>query len=134
MVIAECNPSKIHLRHPETGVGARRFLITVNHFTSEEMQIYDASSGDGEYLSADRYDTAFDALKNEKHDNAEYFAKDILSGKYGFMCQYKKETNFDTIWSSVFNLTSGEIYRAEGNPKRVKYIKDDRFLNCLKTY
>ena len=39
-----------------------------------------------------------------------------------------KELNFDTIWSSVFDITNNEIYRAEGNPLRAKYIEDKRLF------
>ena len=33
------------------------------------------------------------------------------------MCQYEKGLNFETIWSSVFDLDSLDIYRAEGDPR-----------------
>jgi predicted choloylglycine hydrolase len=59
-------------------------------------------------------------------DGIEY-AKDILSGKYGFICQYDKQLNFDTIWSSVFDISNKRLYRAEGNPSRVTYREDTRF-------
>ena len=56
-------------------------------------------------------------------------SRNILSGKYGFMCQYNKRMNFDTIWSSVFDITNNKIFRAEGNPLKTKYIEDKR-LAC----
>ena len=43
------------------------------------------------------------------------------------MCQYDKELNFDTIWSSVFDIKNNKVYRAEGNPLKTKYIEDERF-------
>ena len=42
------------------------------------------------------------------------------------MCQYDKSLNFETVWSSIFDLDSLVIYRAEGNPRRCKFINDKR--------
>jgi len=79
-------------------------FVAVNHFTSEEMWKHDASDRN-EYFSDVRYQTAFNALKIiESHDNFEY-SKAILSGKYGFVCQYDRNLNFDTIWSLVFDIS-----------------------------
>ncbi len=51
----------------------------------------------------------------------------LLSGKYGFMCQYDRKTNADTIWSVVYDLKSNHIWRVEGNPSRKKFKEDTRF-------
>lgn len=131
MVVAECTPGKIFLRHPENR-GERRFVVTVNHFVSEDMLIYDAASGNGEYFSGERYLTACNALNNLKIEDGLNFSKKLLSGKYGFICSYDKKMNFDTIWSSVFNLTTGEIYRAEGNPGRTKFVPDERYKRHIR--
>ena len=53
-------------------------------------------------------------------------AQAILSGKHGFMCQYDPSLNFETIWSSVFDINGKRIFRAEGDPSRVKYKEDAR--------
>jgi len=131
MVVVECNPLKINIRYPEENKNRDRFIITVNHFSSKKMRNHDASNGNV-YLSQDRYKTAYDALNNIDYNNGVERAKEILSGKLGFMCQYDKKINFDTIWSSVFDLTNSKIYRAEGNPMRTKYIEDNRFSKCIK--
>ena len=47
-------------------------------------------------------------------------------GNKGFMCQYDKSLNFETVWSSIFDLDSLTIYRSEGNPRKCKFIKDER--------
>jgi predicted choloylglycine hydrolase len=65
------------------------------------------------FSSDTRYKTAYNALKNIGHIDGIEYAEDILSGKYGFMCQYDKQLNFDTIWSSVFDISNNRIYRAE---------------------
>jgi hypothetical protein len=32
----------------------------------------------------------------------------------------------------VFDISNGKIFRAEGNPQKVKYIEDKRFLKYIK--
>ncbi|GMQ62098.1 hypothetical protein [Vallitalea maricola] len=51
---------------------------------------------------------------------------DIASGKHGFLCQYKKELRFDTLWSVSYSINNLSIKRAEGNPKRAKFKEDKR--------
>ena len=52
---------------------------------------------------------------------------DLLCGKYGFVCQYDRKTNADTVWSVVYDLKNNKVYRVEGNPCRKKFKKDIRF-------
>ncbi|HEY8389837.1 MAG TPA: hypothetical protein VIL26_02620 [Clostridia bacterium] len=66
------------------------------------------------------------ALKEHKNEYSIEFAKDLLAGKYGFMCQYDRKNNADTVWSVVYDLKEGNVYRAEGNPSRKKFILDNR--------
>jgi predicted choloylglycine hydrolase len=127
MVVAECNPLRIHLRYPEMNKNGEKFIVTVNHFTSEEMKQHDASNRNV-YFSQQRYQTVFNALYNMNDNDSMNFARNILSGEYGFICQYKKDLNFDTIWSSIFDITGNKIIRAEGNPLRSKYINDNRLF------
>jgi predicted choloylglycine hydrolase len=125
MVVVECHPLKMHIRYPEKNKHGEKFIITVNHFTSKEMWKHDASNRNV-YLSSERYLTALTALKNIDDSDGVEYAINILSGKYGLMCQYDKVLNFETIWSSVFDMTNNKIYRAEGNPLRTKFIEDKR--------
>lgn len=53
-------------------------------------------------------------------------AQKLLKGEYGFMCQYDQEPDFETVWSSVFDLKNLTIYRAEGDPRKKKFIVDKR--------
>ncbi len=46
--------------------------------------------------------------------------RQLLKGDYGFMCQYDNEPDFETVWSSIFDLDSLIIYRAEGDPRKKK--------------
>jgi predicted choloylglycine hydrolase len=85
------------------------------------------NAGNWNIFSSDtRYKTAYNALKNIGRIDGIEYAEDILSGKYGFMCQYDKQLNFDTIWSSVFDISNNRIYRAEGNPSKASFEKDAR--------
>ncbi len=122
MGVAECTPEKVFIRTPATD---ENFIVAANHFISDEMKNYNASNWNI-FSSDTRYKTAYNALKKmDSIDGIEY-AEDILGGKYGFMCQYKKQLNFDTIWSSVFDISNNKIYRAEGNPSRAKFKEDVR--------
>lgn len=133
ILAAECCPGEINLREPESNGRGRKFIVIVNHFTSDKMIKHDACSGRGEYGSPERYRTAYDALRNSDTRDGIDLSKDILSGKHGFICQYKKSENFDTLWSSVFNITTGDIFIAEGNPTKSKYTCDKRYLQHIKT-
>ncbi len=125
MMTAECSPVENNIRNPETKENGESFTITVNHFTSEKMQKYEAG-GHNNYYSETRYQTAYKALKSIDFQDAVKHAGKILKGDYGFMCQYEKKLDFDTIWSSVFDLKNKTIFRAEGNPEKTKYIEDKR--------
>lgn len=127
MVVVECNPIKMNVRYPDKNRNGEDFIITVNHFTSKEMKQHDGSN-QNVYQSETRYNTAYNALSNIDYNDGVEHAKKILCGDYGFMCQFDKKINFDTIWSSVFDIKNCKIYRAEGNPRRAKY-KEDKRLN-----
>lgn len=82
--------------------------------------------GDDNYKSSERYDNVISAFKNYNNEDIIEYIKDILKGNKGFMCQYDKSLKFETVWSSIFDLNSLVIYRAEGNPRRCKFISDER--------
>lgn len=127
MVVVECNPLKLNIRIPEQNGYGDNFIITVNHFTSKEMWKHDASDR-MLFSSGVRYQTVLNALTNIKYSESIQHTKDILQGKFGFMCQYEKKLNFETIWSSVFDISGNKIYRAEGDPRKCKYIEDKRLF------
>ena len=114
---AECSPQKIKINRGG-------FAVATNHFVSKEMRQYEEPKN--LYLSKERYKTGYDALVKKHDKDAVGYAKDILSGRLGFMCQYDKEMNFDTVWSSIFDLSNNKIYRAEGNPSRTGFNEDMR--------
>ena len=73
-----------------------------------------------------RYLTIRKALLNEQIKTFDDVA-DLLSGKYGFICQYDRSMNKDTVWSVIYDLKQHKIYRSEGNPKRCSFKEDGRF-------
>ena len=133
MVVAECSPYEINLRKPEINENEDHFIVTVNHFTSEKMSQHDASNKNI-YSSKKRFETAYNSLKKMVNHDPVQYAKEILSGKHGFMCQYRKTIKFETIWSSVFNITENRVYRSEGNPMEIEYIEDTRLKSFVDTY
>lgn len=77
-----------------------------------------------EYLKRNKlYEEKYDSKDNYSFD----LVKDILSGKYGFMCQYDRKTDADTVWSVIYDIGNNVIYRVEGNPKRKEFKRDMRF-------
>ena len=125
MVVAECCPTEVHVRTPETSRRGEPFIVTVNAFTSEQMRPHDGAPADMFYSRA-RFTTADNALRKAAvHQPVKQVAA-LLSGGCGFMCSYPRALNFDTIWSSIFDLSALHVLRAEGNPQRARYREDPR--------
>ena len=55
------------------------------------------------------------------------FVKHLLSGRYGFLCQYGRSSGHDTVWSVAYDLMRHRIFRSEGNPARLGYRAEERF-------
>lgn len=125
MAVVETCPSGTHVRLPETNPGGDRFIVTVNHVTSDKMKKHDAGNGDV-FLSKTRYQTAHNALMSGIKGNAVTYAESVLRGDHGFMCQYDKSLDFETVWASVFDISEGRILRAEGNPAKKRFVEDTR--------
>jgi len=79
-----------------------------------------------DWKAEERYLVAYNTLKEYKNAYSFNLVRDILSGKYGFMCQYDRKTDADTVWSVIYDITNNDIYRVEGNPKRKEFKKDTR--------
>ena len=79
-----------------------------------------------DYNTDERYDNVINAFDHYSGEDIIEYIKEILKGNKGFMCQYDRSLNFETVWSSIFNLESLMIYRSEGNPRRCKFINDER--------
>jgi len=126
MIVAELSPDTKKIRECEIDPYGNKFIIAANHFTAEQMRQHDNSDGNI-FRSQERYKTVFDAFRHEIKNPVE-FAMNVLRGRYGFICQYVKEDNFKTAWSSVFNASDLSVYCAAGSPHKRKFTKD----TCLK--
>ncbi len=124
MVVAECTPLLKQLRQPiKTPYG--KIICTVNNFTSENLKQYDYSDGNV-YNSVGRYNVVINSLPKLLQGDLITNTKKLLKGEFGFMCQYEKELDFETIWSSIFDLNTLCVYRAEGSPIINKFVEDKR--------
>lgn len=124
MEVVECNPYVTEVISPKQG---EEFVVTANDYNSEKMAAYKNCEGMDDWNSAERYKVAYQALKMQENQFRLECAKDILSGKYGFMCQYDRKTGADTVWSVIYDIKERKIYRAEGNPLRKGFKEDKRF-------
>lgn len=124
MKVVECTPNLKRIREAEV-INGDKIVCTVNSFTSSKMQSYDNSHGN-DYDSHKRYQVVLDSFQKELYGDLIEKTQCLLKGDYGFMCQYDKKLNFETIWSSIFDLKSLMIYRAEGDPRKKKFVKDCR--------
>lgn len=122
IAVVECSPEEMEVIRPRAG---ERFVSAANSFHSEKMRPY-RNPGFDDWRSEERYQTAQNALKSNKDGYSVAFAQDVLSGKYGFMCQYDRRKNADTVWSVVCDLRRKQIFRAEGNPSRKRFKEDMR--------
>ncbi len=102
----------------------REFVYITNEFLSADMKRH-SSVEHGPYFSSERAATCERAFRGRRGEPLE-FAKNLLAGKFGFLCAYPKSCGFDTIWSSVFCLGDKRILRAEGNPSRTAFREDGR--------
>lgn len=130
MVVVECTPLSKRIREAELFDNAH-IVCTVNSFTSKELCGFDDAHGN-DYNSAERYRVVMSGFRDYIDGDIIENTKCLLRGDYGFMCQYDNEPDFETVWSSVFDLESLEIYRAEGDPRKKKFITDNRLHDLIR--
>lgn len=118
--VIECNSEHIEVIKPSE---RNNFVVAANGFVSSKMRRYNDID---DWHSSERYSVAYNALKENKSLFSVELAKDILSGKYGFMCQYERNMGIDTVWSVVYDVKNRKIFRVEGNPSRKQFVEDTR--------
>lgn len=123
IAVIECNPKTLEVIYPKVG---ETFVATANNFNSEKLKCFRTPKDIDDWRSEERYSTAKTALASNRKKYSIEFAKNLLSGEYGFMCQYDRKKNADTVWSVVYDVKNGKIYRVEGNPSRKKFKEDNR--------
>lgn len=124
IAVIESNSEKIKIVRPEKN--ELSFVCATNIFHHPEMQIYNNQRIDN-WFAETRYKTLVSALSKKNNISKLVFAKELLSGKHGFLCQYDRNTGKDTVWSVIYDLTEHKIYRTEGNPSRKNFKEDLRF-------
>ena len=129
MAVVECTPSIKQIR-PAEKFPEGSIVCAVNSFTSSEMKQYDDAHGD-DYGSYKRYETVMNCFSGSMEDDFIETTKQLLKGEYGFLCQYDDETDFETVWSSIFDLENAVIYRAEGDPRKKNFVQDNRLHHCI---
>lgn len=128
MLVVECTPYEKRIREA-VSIDDAKIVCTVNSFTSDEMKQHDAAKGN-DYQSAKRYRTVMENFSTHIKGNLIEATQQLLRGNFGFMCQYD-EPDFETVWSSIFDLKKLMIYRAEGDPRKKKFIVDSRLHNIV---
>lgn len=122
VAVVECSPEHVVVIHPRA---REAFVATANNFNSEVMRQYRNPDMD-DWRSNERYQTAYTALREHTGPYSIAFAQALLAGKYGFMCQYDRKQNADTVWSVVYDLKRKRVWRVEGNPSRKPFKEDMR--------
>jgi len=122
--VIECDSERTAILSPSA---ERPFVCATNVFHSLEMSAAQNSDIDN-WQAEERYGTLIRTLGKSGSKVSLQSAKDLLSGKAGFLCQYDRAAGKDTVWSVIYDLKEKAIYRAEGNPGRKGFVKDKRFL------
>ena len=122
LAVVECNCDHVEIISPNQDGD---FVVIANEFQSEPMKAYNNSHVDN-WRAEERYSVAYHALKDHKDSISLQLIKDVLSGQYGFMCQYDRKLDADTVWSVIYDIKNKDIYRVEGNPQRKSFQKDTR--------
>lgn len=110
----------------ETLCTGKKFVCATNAFHLPAMREYCGADTD-DWFAEERYQTLFHALDGREARVDVSFAERLLSGAYGFLCQYDRSTGRDTVWSVIYDLRQRRISRSEENPGRVGYKEDTRF-------
>lgn len=124
IAVIECSAEKTTVIRPSI---ERPFVCATNVFSSREMLPLQNLSIDN-WQAETRYETLVKALTKNGGRMDVRRAQSLLSGETGFICQYDRETGKDTVWSVIYDLKQKAIYRAEGNPGRNRFLKDENFM------
>ena len=124
IAVIECCADSIHIQKPEED---QHYVCAVNRFHSPELEKWNTGEID-DWFSRQRYETMEKTLSREAPQMDISAAKELLSGKKGFICQYDRDTGRDTVWSVIYDLKHHKTYRAEGNPARCVYQEDQRVV------
>lgn len=120
IAVVECCSEGVEILRPEEN---KPYVCAVNTFHGPSLRQWN-DSGRDDWDSERRYQTMTDALTRIGTEMTLEKGEDLLSGRYGFLCQYDRQSGRDTIWSVIYDLKNRRIFRAEGNPARCKFRED----------
>ncbi len=121
--VIECNTDRVEVCYLDK---AHPYVLAVNKFYLKGMEACQAEGIDN-WQAEERYQTIQSAFSQRGETPAISFAMKTLGGAYGFLCQYDRKTGKDTVWSAIYDVGKGDIYRCEGNPSRKAFKEDRRF-------
>lgn len=102
------------------------FVCAVNQFSSPSLQSCQNRQIDN-WQAAERWQTLQKILPLASQQMDLRQVQELLSGQKGFLCQYGHQTGHDTVWSVIYDLSAGHIYRADDNPSRQPFQQDRSF-------
>lgn len=109
IAVVECNCEHVEV------ISSSPVVYATNAFHSEAMRTYCLAETLDDLRSEQRWHTLSHALDYRPVDLP--YAKEVLQGKHGFLCQYPDFIPADTVWSVLYLPVSKEIYFVDGNPK-----------------
>lgn len=119
-LLAELSPDKTALHYSTKPTS---FLLATNMFNTPEMVECNRLPEDT-WLAEERYATMQSYLEEHAAKIDRQKSQQLLSGDFGFMCAYDRQTGKDTVWSCVYDLISSQVYRAAGNPAKHPFKED----------
>ena len=125
VAVIECSCERFEFARPTEPRDP--FVCAVNEFHLPLMEPCNTPGIDN-WRASERYRTMESALcgSGERGFSVDE-AKKLLSGGYGFLCQYDRAEGRDTVWSVIYDLRRRRIFRSEGNPMWCGYQEDTRF-------
>jgi predicted choloylglycine hydrolase len=128
MAVAESSPEEIMIRKPEHD---ENFIVCTNHFILPEMQQYEdlGRRKTDNWDTIPRYSTISEDLRKTGSKANVEAGQLIMSDHKGYVCSHQNKMG--TLWSVVADLKNLKIFRAEGNPCRTKYRKDQRLERAV---
>ena len=123
LAVVECCAGHLEILRPTE---KQPFVCATNRFHAFQMLPLNHNEID-DWNAEQRFQTMRQALENKASSFDLKAAFDLLSGKDGWMCQYDRSTGKDTVWSVVYDLQHGQIWRTEQNPSRTCFVQDNRF-------
>ena len=99
IALVECTPDCVEVTTSLSNTHS--FVCDTNAFHLTKMMQYN-SVGIDDWFAETRFQTMISAFQNTKKIDL-VFVKKLLSGDYGFLCQYDRSTGKDTVWSVIYD-------------------------------